>query len=417
MKILKMPPYYEPEQVASSHLTKDLEESCINDGFDIEIITPTPSRGVTKDIQKKYRVIKYEKKYGGKIKIHRFAMFGEGKNPAWRAVRYIACQIIQYIKGIKVKNVDVITGGSTPPTQGVLCSLVKKKLKVPFIYILQDIFPESLVSTGLSRRYSLFWKIGRVIEDITYKNADIIIVISEQFKNNIMAKGVPEDKIRLIYNWVDENKIVPIKRDDNFLFDKYNLDREKFYITYCGNIGHTQNFELLVDVAKDLNEYEKIHFVLIGEGAYKEKLERSLGKNKINNITLLPLQPYEYIAHVFSLGDVGLIISKPHVGTNSVPSKTWSILSAERPVLASFDVESELGSIIKSSDCGIIVPPDSKRALMDAILRIYNDKFLFMEKGKKGRQYILNNLTRSYGTKQYIRVINEVLRKTGRKGT
>ena len=284
MKILEMPPYYEPEQVASSHLTKDLEEAYIREGFDLEIITPTPCRGVTEDVRRKYKKKKYEQKHGGKIKIQRFAMFAEGKNPALRAVRYVLCQIIQYFKGIKAKNIAVIAGGSTPPTQGILCSLVKKKLKVPFIYILQDIFPESLESTGLSKRHSLFWKIGRAIEDYTYKNADKIIVISEVFKKNIMAKGVPEDKIKIIYNWVNENKVVPVKRTDNPLFDKYNLDREKFYITYCGNIGHTQNLTMLVDVANDLNTYEKIHFVLIGEGAYKEKLERVLKENKIKNI-------------------------------------------------------------------------------------------------------------------------------------
>jgi len=86
-------------------------------------------------------------------------------------------------------------------------------------------------------------------------------------------------------------------------------------------------------------------------------------------------------------------------------------MSSERPVLASFDLDSELSSIVQDSDCGIIVPPDSKKELMDAILRMYSDRFSFVEKEKKGRRYILNNLTKSYGTKKYIDIVNEVLIK------
>jgi glycosyltransferase involved in cell wall biosynthesis len=298
--------------------------------------------------------------------------------------------------------------GSTPPTNGMLGGILRKIKKVPFVYNLQDVFPDSLVNTGLSSKNSILWKIGRKIENFSYRNADKIIVISEDFKRNIMEKGVPENKIDVIYNWVDENAVSPIIRNENPIFDKYSLDREKFYITYCGNIGLTQNMDMLIEVAKELDLYENICFVLVGDGSYKSEIEKNMKKTKLKNMILLPFQPYEQISNVFSLGDVGLIISKANIGQNSVPSKTWSIMSAQRPVLASFDLNSELNKVIERADCGICVPPDDKKALKDAILFLYNNKEHRITKGENGRKYILENLTRAVGTAKYIKAFDDL---------
>jgi glycosyltransferase involved in cell wall biosynthesis len=409
MKILKLSPYYDPEQISSSHLTKDLEEAYVSAGFEIEIYAPTPTRGVNNKIRSNYKRIKYEEKYGGKIKIHRFAMFREGRNPVLRAIRYNLCHVIQYFKAIKVKDIDVIIAGSTPPTQGILVALVKKKLKVPVIYNLQDIFPDSLVNAGLTEEGSLLFKIGKMVENYTYRNADKIIVISEDFKRNIMAKGVPEEKIETVYNWIGENEVVPIERKDNILINKYGLEQDRFYISHCGNIGLSQNMDMLVEVAKELECNPDIMFLIIGDGAYKPELEKRIKDKELKNIILLPFQPYEDIAHVFSIGDVGLVISKSNVGQSSVPSKTWSIMSAERPVLASFDTGSELNRIIESSHCGICVQSDEKDSLINAILWLFENKEKRKQMGEKGREFILNNLSKAAGTGKMINIIKNVI--------
>ena len=296
---------------------------------------------------------------------------------------------------------------STPPIQGLKNPLIKLIRRKHVVYNAQDIFPDSLVSTGLAKKDGILWKIGRVIENFTYRNADKIIVISEGFKKNIMAKGVPEEKIVVVYNWVDEEAVKHVPREDNKLFDKYGLDRGKFYITYSGNIGLTQNMDMLLEVAKELESESDIHFVLIGEGAYKEKVKEIIQKEQIKNVTMLPFQPYEDISHVFSLGDVGLVISKPGVGENSVPSKTWSILSASRPVLVNFD-ENELKEIVDKHQCGIFTKAGDKIAFKDAILRLYQNRDLCRELGCNGRQFILDNLTKSAGTQKYVDVIKNI---------
>ena len=292
-----------------------------------------------------------------------------------------------------------------------MCALVMKIKKIPMFFTLQYIFPDSLVATCVTRKGSLFWKIGRKIENFTYKNADKIIVISEGFKKNIMEKGVPESKIEVIYNWVDENEVTAVERKSNILFDRYGLDKNKFYVTYSGNIGLTQNMDLLLDVAEMFRDNPAIHFVIMGEGVYKKEVEHKLATQKVENVTLLPFQPYEEISHVFSMGDVGLVISKENVGQNSVPSKTWSIMAAARPVLASFDENSELQEIIEKNKTGLFVKAGEKEALYKAILELYNNPQQRKEMGQNGRAFILKNLTREIGTSKYVEVIKSVVQE------
>ena len=404
MKVLTFCSYFEPEIAASMYLTTNLFEDAAESGLEVELFAPTPTRGVDKETVQKYKKIKYEERCGGKLRIHRFAMMQEGKKTLGRALRYILLNLAFVWKGLRTKA-DVMFIDSTPPTQGFMAAFLKKVKRIPIVYNLQDIFPDSLVHTGLSTENSLAFKIGRWMENVTYRNADKIIVISEDFKENIMAKGVPEDKIEVVYNWVDEQAVYRVERENNPLFEDYGLDKEKFYVAYSGNIGLTQNMDLLVDVAERLQTQPDIGFVLVGDGAYLETLKQRIAEKGLKNITLLPFQPYSAIANVFSLGDAGLIISKGGVGANSVPSKTWSYMAAKTPLLVSFDSESELVKFTKENDCGVCVPPDDADALCEAILAMKDDKEKRLQQGKNGRTFIDGNLSRRVGTGRYIDVI------------
>lgn len=408
MKVLQLTGYFLPEKAASIYLVENRLEAFANEGFDMVIHASRPTRGLSDEEYAEYKNRKEEMMYDGKLRVHRFAMYREGKNPVLRAMRYSFNWIIQLWYGLTEKNVDCVYLESTPPIQGLLGSLLKIFRNIPFVYCLQDIFPDSLAGTSLAKKGGLLWKIGRVIEDFTYKHADKIIVISEDFKKNIMAKGVPEDKIVVVYNWVDQNAVVDIPHEKNKLFDKYNIDRMKFYIEYSGNIGLTQNMDMLLEVMKELKTtHPDIGLVLVGEGAYKAQVEEIVKRDELTNVTMIPFQPYEDISHVFSLGDAGLVISKPGVGANSVPSKTWSIMSASRPVLANFD-ENELKDILAGNECGIFTKAGDKEAFKQSIIKLYENRDLCKKYGTNGRQFVMDNLTREVGTQKYVDVIKEV---------
>ena len=269
MKVIFPCSYYLPETAASLYITDNIVHACAENGLEVDLYTPTPTRSVPAGAQWE----REERLENGLLRIHRFHLYGEGKNPVLRALRYFLGEFL-LLHFCMSKDYDVAFIDSTPPIQGLKMPLIKWFRNKPTVYNAQDIFPDSLVGTGLAKKGSFIWKIGRVVEKITYKYADKIIVISEDFKKNIMAKGVPEDKIVVVYNWVDQNAVIDIPRDKNKLFDKYQLDRSKFYIEYSGNIGLTQNMDMLLEVMKDLKTtHPDIGLVLVGEGAYKAQVE------------------------------------------------------------------------------------------------------------------------------------------------
>lgn len=415
MKILHLPAYFQPEHAASSYLIDNMYEAITDDGMEMVVYTPIPTRGISEGVKKEYRTRLNERLYNGKMSVHRFMLMTEGKNALVRAVRYTISCVKQFKRAVYAKEArqcEALFVLSTPPIQGAMAALVKKFNKMPLIYNLQDIFPDSLVNNGLAKKGGLLWKVGRMIENFTYKHADKIIVISEDFKRNIMAKGVPEEKIVVVYNWVDQNAVVDIPRDRNKLFDKYGLAREKFYISYNGNIGLSQNMDMLLNVAEEFQDtpiFQDIHFVLVGEGAYLNDVKRIVTEKKLKNIHLIPFQPYEDISYVFSLGDASLVISKPGTGAASVPSKTWSIMSASRPVLANFD-ENELKDIIADNNCGIFTKAGDKEAFKASILSLYKDRAKAVEMGRNGRAFVMKNLTREVGTAKYVEVIKSVVK-------
>ena len=227
-----------------------------------------------------------------------------------------------------------------------------------------------------------------------------------------MEKGVPEEKIVIIPNWVNTDNVYPVLREENILFSRYGLPQDKYYICYSGNIGHSQNMRMLLDAAKDLaQELPDLRFVLVGDGAAAQEVKSAIEEESITNVVLLPFQPYEEISHVFSLGDAGLIISKPGVGGSSVPSKTFGIMAAERPVLASFDKDSALVALINSSGCGVTSEAGNIEDFKAAVRKLYNAKEETRLMGKRGRAYLEENLAKDKCVGAYVETIKAVCEK------
>lgn len=417
MKMLRLSPYYFPERISSTHLTDDLETAYAEAGFHTEIYVPTPTRGITNEERQKYKRIKYEERYDGKLIVHRFAMFREGRNPIGRAVRYVLVNLAQYHKGCHAKDITIVTGGSTPPTQGVLCAKVAKKLSkkykrpVPFVFNLQDMFPESLASTGLAKKGSFLYKIGEKISNYTYRNATEIMVVSENMKAALLEKGVPEEKITVIYNWIDTETTVPVARDDNPLFDELSLPRDKFYLTYAGNLGNSQNVNILLDCAAALKDKEDIVFVVFGGGSEKEKFEKKIAQSGLTNIRLFPLQPMERVSQVYSLGDASFVTCKKGVGGGAFPSKAVSILATGTPVIASFDLDSDLCHILTNNKAGLCAEAEDVHAAIDAILTLYDDPNLCRTYGINARNLACTRFSKEVGTAARITVLKKSAQK------
>lgn len=404
MKILLLPPYFPPEQTVCVNFNNDVIEAFASEGILMELYTPSPTRGIGESTRLEYKKKKVDKLYENKLFVYRFSMYREGLNPFLRALRYVFCWCKQFYFGLRTKDINLIYLISTPPIQGALGAVLKKFKRVPFVYNLQDIFPDSLVGAGLAKKDGLLWKIGRVIEDFTYKNTDKIIVISEDFKKNIMAKGVPEDKIEVIYNWVDEKAIIPIPYEENYLFEEFHIDRHKFNVVYAGNLGNAQNVSIIVEAAIHFKEYSDLQFIIFGSGGMEDELKAFVKSNQLNNVLFFPLQPYDKVSYVYGIGNVCIVSCKKGLGGSAMPSKTWSIMSSGKAVLANFD-EGELETIIKENECGLFSNAGDSNEFFDAIETLYNNPFLCESFGKNGRKFILSNLTKDVGVKKYVDII------------
>ena len=410
MRILEFPAYFYPESMSSAHLDETLRQAIVDAGMEMTIYCPTPTRGISAEERKAYKKKKLDKMYDGHVTVHRFSLYGEGKNPVLRALRYTLSCVMQFNRAVFAKDArraDVMYITSTPPIKGAMAGLAKKFNHKPIVYNLQDIFPDSLVGSGLAKKGGLLWRIGRAIEDFTYRSSDKIIVISEDFKKNIMAKGVPEDKIVVVYNWVDEKAVHPVPKEENPLFEEFGLSREKFTVVYAGNLGNAQNISIILDGAKELPD---VQFVIFGTGGLEDDVRRRITEEGISNVYLFPLQPYNRVSAVYSLGDACVVSCKEGFGGSAMPSKTWTIMSCGRPVIASFD-EGELKEILEKNECGLFTRAGDVKEFTEGVKSLANNPARCSEMGRNARRFILEHLTKEVGTQKYVEVLKSFEKK------
>ena len=404
MKLVYLVQYFLPEKASGLQLVEDLLEGFSEHGWKTDVFTPTPTRGVTDEQRKEYTHKRVEVKYDGKLTIHRMHLYREGKGFVSRAIRYVLFSVECFWKAATVPA-DFIFTGSGPPTQGVVVALAKKVSGKKVIYNLQDVFPDSLVTSGICEENSFLMKIGHTIENFTYRNADHIITITDDMKANIMKKGVPEDKITVVRNWIDTDKVKHISRGDNLLFDELKLSRNEFYVVYAGNLGKVQGADVILKAASLMKDYKDIKFVIFGNGSEEENLKKIVNDKHLDNVLMFPLQPIERVSEVYSMADVSIISCTPGTGGSGMPSKTWTIMAAGVPIIASFDTPSEMERTIEEAGCGFCTKAGDAYKLKDAVVYIYNDCVLKKKMGVNARLYAENQVAKKDAVKKYIETI------------
>ena len=406
MKLTYLVQYFPPEKASGLQLVEDLLEGFAKQGWDVNLFTPTPTRGITVEQRKEYTKRRTEKKYNGKLTIHRMHLYREGSGFVSRALRYVLFSIECFWKAATVPA-DFIFTGSGPPTQGVIVGLAKKfSRKKKVIYNLQDIFPDSLITSGISTENSLPVKIGRRMEKFTYRNADVIITITDDMKANVIGKGVDPDKVKVVRNWIDVDKTAPVALSENILFDELDLPRDKFYVVYAGNLGKVQGIEVILQAAKLLKDQDDIHFVIFGNGSEEENIKKQAAD--YSNVSIFPLQPIERVSEVYSLGNVCVIPCKPGTGGSGMPSKTWTIMATGTAIIASFDLGGEMEKTINDAECGYCVESGNVELLARTILKMRNDIGLTGKMGDNARKYAEDHVAKDQAVQKYIEIISNV---------
>ena len=234
----------------------------------------------------------------------------------------------------------------------------------------------------------------------TYQYSTKIITISEEMANTIRSRILDSSKVVVIRNWVDIDKLQPVERNMNKLFDIFNFDRNKFYISYGGDIGLFQNWEFTIDVMDRLKEYCDVVFVFFGNGSYENTLKKILQAKKINNCFILPFQSKEYVSSVYSFGDLELVSLRKNMTKFALPSKISQIFSTGRPVLGFFDYHSNIAFEINNNELGFSPKENDIEGTLDFILNYFNNTSIRFDSNNI-RKYAEKEFNRNIQTEKY----------------
>ena len=377
-------------------------------GAEVTVITGFPSRRISEEVRDYYLAHPVEQISPNVIVRRVGSRKGEGGGLFDRMIKYAKLTWTIY-KEAKKTPTDAYYLYSSPFFIGWMG--IKLAKIAPTVYNAQDLFPDTLIKIkGYGEGHPMI-KFFRWMERKVYKNNTRIITISEEMKRTIMAQQCPAEKIDVIYNWADTETLHHVEREDNKLMDELNVPKDKFIVSYAGDIGLFQGWPVIVEAAKKVHAVKPdVLFVIIGSGSYKAKLEAQVAEEKLDFIEIRPMQPASRCAEIYSIGDLELVSIEPGLSKMALPSKTFVIMSSGSAVLSLVDQTSDIAQLIKQRDMGYTLEHGDAEALKNVILEAYEKRDHLAQQGKKARKFAEENAARKTQTKKYYEVIRSLVK-------
>jgi len=295
------------------------------------------------------------------------------------------------------RRADVALVFSPPLPLPWMVSLVGRARRMPVVVNIQDLFPREAVELGMLTNRLLI-RIFEGMERQMHRLATAVTVHSPGNREHVIQQSGQPGRVHVVYNWVDTERIRPGTRENDFA-DQHGLV-DRFVVSYAGTMGWAQDMGIIIASAARLRDHPDILFLLVGDGVEKEKAQMRSLELGLNNIKWLPMQPWSVYPEILTASDVSLVNLHPELRTPVVPSKLLSIMAAARPVVASLPSESDARRIMSEAGCGICVEAGDSEALANAILKLYSERGLASEMGRRGRAYVEAHFSRQASTDQ-----------------
>jgi len=380
-------------------------------GHNITVLTTTPHYNVDPEacsrqpLERCIGTLLYQSDCNG-IPVYHASIPAKGSRIGARLFDYARFHTISTLAGLTVAGkYDVILTPSPPLTIGLSAWLLGMARRVPFVYNVQEIYPDIAVSLGVLRNRHMI-RAMEALERFVYARARIVVVISEWFRRRLLEKGIPARKLCVIPNFVDTNFIQMRERYNKFS-TTHGLN-SKFVILYAGNIGLTQGFETILTAAHHLADMQDLKFLIVGDGSRRVWLEKQLAQGNFSNIIFLPYQPRSIVPYIYASSDLCLVPLKRGTAQETFPSKIYTIMASGRPVIASADPKSELVWVVEEAGCGWTIPPDDAGALSSVIKHAYYSREEIHQKGQRGRRYVVVHHSRQIVVRQYDALIRGI---------
>ena len=377
-------------------------------GCDVRVVTAFPHYAQSvKPFQKSGRLFEEEKRNG--LRILRIYVYTVSKGALWRRLLYHASfNIFSALAALRVGKPDIVIADAPTLWSGLPLLISAIFRKVPFVYVIHDIYPDVLFRLGILKNSRII-KMVEQVERFFYNKSAQISVLSDGFKENLVRKGVNESKIAIIPACVDVEFVQPLQQE-NKLSKRWNLDN-KFVVLYAGNLGFSQDLSTALEAAQLLSHIPDIMFVFVGEGATKNALQAMADKNRLSNVKFFPFQPREDVPFIYALADLCIVSLKRDIIVESVPSKMYTIMASGRPVVATADQNSEVGLLLNQAQCGFCIESENSNILAQAILRLYEDDSLRNDMGARGREFVVKHYSRLVAANQYHELIQNFVGK------
>jgi putative colanic acid biosynthesis glycosyltransferase WcaI len=284
---------------------------------------------------------------------------------------------------------DAVLAMSPPLTLGAAGWAAARRWRVPFVFNIQDVFPDVAVELGAITNRQVI-AAASWLERWSYRHADAVTVLSDDLRDNLVAKirwTVPDpvDRIRVIPNFVDTQRIRPADPEAGTYRSEYGLTGKKV-IMYAGNVGFSQSLDLVLAAARALADRPDVAFVINGGGSARAELQQEA--EGLDNVHFVDFQPKERLPEVLAAADIHVVPLRRGLARSSVPSKTYSILAAGRPVVASVDEGTEVARVVERAGAGLAVPPDDPEAFTAAVTKLIDAPAQAQEMGRAARAFV-----------------------------
>ena len=336
--------------------------------------------------------------WGSIIRVHPFP--GKSKsNLLRRALGFIAFSYAVGIRSVHADGfpfkVDGVLAMSPPLTLGLTGWFTKIIRRAPLVFNIQDVFPDAAIQTGAISNKKII-AAAKWLERVSYQRSDAVVLLSRDLRANIANKIDTKfhDRLHVIPNFVDTVAITPQNRMTAYRTELGIGDQ--LVVMYAGNVGFSQSLNLVAEAAA---KFPEIAFVINGDGAARKKLQQDCAQ--LANVYFGDYQPIERLSEVLATGDIHLVPLRAGLASVSVPSKSYSILAAGRPMLAAIDPNTEIPNMLRESGAGIAVEPDNAPAFIEALGQLVSNRELLLEMGARGRNWVETHASPASVAAQY----------------
>jgi colanic acid biosynthesis glycosyl transferase WcaI len=405
VRILLLTQWFNPEPAIKGLI---FAKELLKRGFDVEVATGFPNYPGGK-LYPGYKIQWLKRDVVDGVQVTRLPLYpSHSQNALGRILNYVSFAFSALLYGFLMdRRPDVIYAYHPPLTVGIAASLIRLFKRVPLVYDIQDIWPDSLRATGMVNNYYLLDIVGGICK-MVYRSVDHIVVLSPGLKKMLINRGIHEKKIDVIYNWCDQAAMNNPHGIEQNEFPGSN----RFTIVFAGNMGKAQALEAVLDAAEIVNtKAQDIFFVFIGSGVEVEHLKSLAHAKKLHNVRFLQAVPMTEIGAYLCKADALLVhLRKDPLFAATIPSKTQAYMAAGKPLLMA--VDGDAAKLVKDADCGVVAESENPESIADAAMKLFSLSPSERNKmGDCGKKYYESHLSLSIGVEKFAAVFKAVLER------